>query len=164
MKTKKRNKKGITLVEMLLYIALFGMIFLSIFRFYFFVNESTQNAEELNEVIKSAIFINEHFATTFYESTDIDVVNSTFDADNGVLSLIKNGDVYTYSIVGGKIQFNRSGQVSDLTNSGVVVDKLRFERVNDGDGQPTGAKVSVQITSAKNSSQYRNYETVYILE
>lgn len=65
MQKMVKNLRGITLIEVVLYLALFGMFFLVMVQFFFFIGDSNQLSGESMKIDRTMIYLSQHFEDTF---------------------------------------------------------------------------------------------------
>ena len=87
--------KGMSLIETIIYLALFGLIFATITQFSLSIAEANRNAEYKNAIEKNIIFIDEVISKSFEQSDAIDVNNSFFEQTNGKLKLTNSANATT---------------------------------------------------------------------
>lgn len=124
-----KTKKAITLVEILLYLALFGGIFLAIMQFYLGVTRANQYSNEEISLFNDMIFLQSHLETTANQKLSVDTDLSTLNTDSSVLSLITPSGSIQYYLQAGNIFVNRDAQVTQLNSENTVITKFRVESV-----------------------------------
>jgi Tfp pilus assembly protein FimT len=155
---------GLTLIEILIYLALFAIIFSSIMQFTLSVAEANQTAEFKNEIERATIFVNEHLNLTFRSITQIDTNNSFFSQNDGKLKLTKLPASYTYSLTNGRLTFNNNGTSVYLTNPNVSVDQFYLERVLAPDSSIVGVRITMNIKAVKKPNLNKTIQTYYSLK
>jgi hypothetical protein len=158
-----KTRKGLTIVETLIYMALFSILFTTILGYVIFISQSNANATTRLGLQKQIIFLSEHIASTFKESSSIDILNSTFNSDTGKIRFIEGSSYLEYSITSEKIKVNIGGVNTFLTDSTAKVDIFRVERVNSESGSIIGARVKILLSDKKNASQHSTLETMYTI-
>ncbi len=149
----KGNTKGITLLEMLIYLGLFTIIFTTIVTFVLTVAQANQLANRRKGIEKTLIFVNEHLADSFTKVNSVDTANSTFLNNTGVLRLLPSTGYLEYKVVNGKLNFtNASGISNDITTNEFTVNKFYLEEVKNTAGTTVGVKLTFQITSVNNNT------------
>lgn len=81
-----KNAKGMTLVEVVLYLALFGMFFMVMVQFFFFLGDNNQLSGESLKIDRSIIFMSQHLENTFQRGISIEE-SSVLGDDFGQLVL-----------------------------------------------------------------------------
>lgn len=155
---KIKKLKGITLVETLVYLVLFGLIFTSIMQYIFTVGDNNQKADFRKELEKETILINQHINDTFLQGTYIEAANTAFINNNGKIRVVNAiGQTIDYYLNNNRLIVNRNGITSYLTGQDFYVNKFYIEQIQKtGSSTVTGAKITFEIwaikmTSAKNS-------------
>ncbi len=158
------KNRGVTLVEMLVYLALFGLIFLSIIEFALTISEGNRVAGRRMEIEKTVIFATQHLEDTFGKAVSIDEVNSTFDSAAGKLRLNLDAGYAEYNIASGRLNFDNSGETNFLSSSDYVIDQFYLERILRRNGTLQGVRLTLQISSVKDVSVTTTVITSYTLK
>lgn len=161
---KSSKNGGVTLVEVLVYLALFGLIFVSIIEFAISISQSNRVAGKRTEIEKSVITVTQHFSDTVPDGISIDDLNSVYDDDNGVLRVILDPGYVEYRIENGRVVVDRDGILNYLTNPEYYVNKLRFEKILSRSGVTTGVRLTFMISSSNDSSVTTTIITSYMLK
>lgn len=155
-------KKGFTLIESLVYIAIFAVVFTVIVQFSLNLRENNQVAGLRKELGDLIITVDSSMNESFSESGSIDEVGSVFNNDNGVISLnLIDGSNVKYSLNSGKIQIERNGVVNYLTTADFNCTKLYAEQILDPD--LAGVRLTVKCTSIKRPQVQSEFTTNYLL-
>ncbi len=157
----KEIKFGMTLVESVTYIGIFGIVFLSIIQFVLAINTYNLSAAQKGELERSKIYLLEHLQDSFRKSTSVDTVNSTFANNAGKLRLLPSSGYYEYYLNGTVLTFSQSGSTFPLTPSNVQVTKLYFEKVNTVSGTTIGTRITIDLKSTKSSNATSTIQTMY---
>lgn len=161
LKTKKL--KAITLVEQLLYLGLFGLIFVVIIEFSIDVTNNNIAARYRNHLERSNVFVYEHFEDSFFKASTIDINNSTFVNNNGKIRLLNSAIYYEYRIQNGRLIFSNNGVENYITPPDIVLDKLYFTQVYAPDDSLIGSKVEIIFRNSKQNNITKNFETLFEL-
>lgn len=152
MRNSVKEEQGVTLIETVVYLALFGLIFLSTMNFVLTVSENNRKAESRMYTQRGILFVQEHMTETVRSAWIINEENSVFDSDNGVLALNTVDGVTSYQIVSGRLHYNCNGRSVPVTNVRVVVSRLYFERILDPSDNVVGVRVTMDVESTKGDS------------
>lgn len=163
MRIKKKKVQGVTLIETLIYMALFAFIFYALLGFVSFVSSNNVKAERQIEVDRSIIFLTEHFQLNFRRATSIDTTISVFDQNNGSLVLKENTNTITYQVTADRLQIIDNGQTNYLTNSNEIVEKFYIERVMTSKGTTEGAKINIVMRNKADMKIQSELKTLYTL-
>lgn len=158
-----KKQEGVTLSETLVYLAIFGMVFLGIFQFMFYVSENNQRADERNELQKSMILVDEHMIDSFERTVSIDEANSTFQNDSGVLRLTVNGSFVEYRIQNGRLVFIDGAATTAISSDMFNFTKFNVDRILDNQDELKGVKVQFTIASPQISGTTRSFESSYLI-
>ncbi|MFA7245255.1 MAG: type II secretion system protein [Candidatus Magasanikbacteria bacterium] len=133
------NKRGFTLIETLIYVAIIGLVSSGLMKFSMSITSARNKTYVIQEVhanVRDAVvFINKKIQ----EANGINLGSSTFDTDPGVLSLSmsdnsKNPTIISLDEDNGKLQVVEG--LSDpifITTEEVLVNNLQFSNVSTGD-------------------------------
>ncbi len=159
------NKRipAITLVETIIYLAIFGVVFGSILQFMITVNEQNYRAEFKTNLGKSVLHMTEHFNDSIDLATDIEIASSTFASDNGVLRLNYSGGTMRYSLNGGRLYFERNAEVFFLTPPRFAIDQFFLEEVHDDDANLIGVRMTMHIYSRDDQTAEETIVTSFFL-
>lgn len=153
MNNKMKRYKAITLLETIIYLALFAVIFVAIIQFYFMMARNNRVAQERVEMHKIILFVNQHFSESFEEASSIDLDNSVFHNDNGVLRILTDGEYLEYSLSSSRIIVDNNGDINYLTPESFGVLSFRFEEILDSEDNNVGIRVVILFQS-------KNYENI----
>lgn len=81
------NKRGFTLLEILLYLAMSGIILFAIMSFSLQIIDLNKKNSDMQEIQTGMDFVNNKLALTIQSASSIDEINSIFGNDIGKLSL-----------------------------------------------------------------------------
>jgi hypothetical protein len=161
----KNNLNAITLVESVLYLALFGIFFVIVIQFAFSIGQQNTKSELDNTLNRGIIFINEHLNDDFINALSEDSALSTFGNDNGVLRLNMPASKYAqYSISSGRLQFSDNGTTYFLTPLELTVNQFLLTRINNAAGTSVGAQLTLTMSSTKYTEITDTYSTSYVLK
>lgn len=163
---KDQKYKGITLIEVLVYLGLFALIFIGVVQFLIAVADNNTYSQNRIEVSRYKLYLFEHIEEGVEWASEIDGVNSTFSSDNGVLALkdttIVPDGLLTYSLNSGRIEVNRDGVVTPISPANMTVTKLRFEELQNNQGDIVGITATMDF-SLNNASASDNITHTYRL-
>lgn len=155
--------RGITLVETIVYLAIFGVVFGAILQFMISVNEQNYRAEFKTNLGKGVMFMTEHINDSMGLATDIEVPSSTFLSDNGVLRLNYSGGFMRYSLNGGRLYFERNAETYFVTAPRFAIDQLYFEQVLDEDLNLIGVRMTMHVYSRDDGTAEETIITSFFL-
>ncbi len=138
-------EKGVSLIETILYLALFAIIFTSVVSFMLAVSENNRIAKARNRVESSMIFVTEHISESFDLATSIDVDETVFEDSSGVLTLVTPSGLVEYSVDSGRLMYNSGGSSTPLTIPDIVVTNCYLEQVLDKTSEVVGIRITFGI-------------------
>ncbi len=155
--------KAFTLIETILYLALFNVIFFSVITWAISLSQSNRNAEFKNAVEKNAIFITEHLNDTFQKGLTIDSVNSTFDDADGKIRITSATGYLEYRRNGNLFTVTNGTSIYSLSDAFVQVTNFRVEPVIVQPNTYVGAKITITITAEKFPTLTKTITSYYAL-
>lgn len=137
--------KGITLIELVLYLALFALIILVMVQFFVFVVNKNVNAQNRLELSKNMVFIYQHMESTNDNPFTIDEVNTVVDPTAGKLSIIQDGVSVTYQVIDGRLNYIKNGNIL-LTIPEVLVGSFGVDTIVNSEGDVISARVTMSLS------------------
>jgi hypothetical protein len=148
------SSTGMTLIETVLYIALFGIIFYSMVQFALSVSENDRDARSRNEVYRGLLFVTEHIEEALDSVDGIDVSGSVFDSNSGVLALQRGGVAAAqYQLLDTRLAYIESGTTYYITPTELAVKKFYLQRINDKVGNAVGVRIECTLRDEKSDVQ-----------
>ena len=146
MRNRLKKYRGITLIESVLYLGLFAITFTTIMQFYFSTGNSNIRSAENFRIQRTRIYLVEHLDTTFEEAVSVDVANSTFDDDDGVVRLNVGAGYVQYQINSdGQIEVTDGTNTDPLTPPSLNVSKFRIDRSTSGTSSLDFLEFSIDV-------------------
>lgn len=151
----RRNKKGFSLLETIIYVLLMGVIFSAIALFLLHITIARAKTNVISEVLSAAHLIEERLSEAIRHADSIRVADSIFGTDPGVLSLnmvdaSREPTVFSLSADNGQFQVAEAGGATfALTPSNVQVTNLVFTNLT---GTNDVGIIQVQFTLEITSS------------
>lgn len=150
--SKTRKFNAVTLLESIIYLALFGAIFLVIIQFAFSIGDTNKTSDLSNEIHRASIFLQEHLFESFKTALAIDTAMSQFEDDKGVLRLTTPTGFIEYTTSNGILSVNRDNVVSPITNANLNVERFNITRINDSEGNAVAAEIEIRISATKDDN------------
>jgi|SRR3989344_590171 len=149
---KTDKNYGFTIIEFIIYIALFAFVMLFLVQFLIGILESQVQTKAREEVINNAVSAINRIDFEVRHSARVYDPTSVFSSDNGQLSLatrkdpgIEETETYVDIFLNDEGRLCTKREVSGIvcfTSEQVVVTALRFEKV---EADPEGAKVTITL-------------------
>jgi hypothetical protein len=153
--------KAFTLIETILYLALFNVIFFSVITWAISLSQSNRNAEYKNAVEKNAIFVSEHLNDSFRRGLSIDNANSTFNDPNGKVRVVFETGYFEYYRSNNVLKVTAGAATHDLTDKFVLVTETHISPVLNDLGVAIGAKIRVTLVAEKYPTITKTIESYY---
>lgn len=145
-----KTKKAITLVEILIYLALFGVVFTIIVQFYIGVTQTNKYAEDEIDISNDILFIQSHLASSEFEAVSINETESIMGDDIGSVRFTFDSGYVDYYLQNGNLLVDRDGNVTQLSNNTLTVNQFRIDPIRI-EGSIVSAIISLQLESNVNS-------------
>jgi len=163
-----KNKKGMTLIELMIYLMLFSIVILSVVKFG--LSSIEWNIRSVNRAVmeEEIVSINRSLSEAFTNALSVDegVGKTIYTNNDGKLVLNMNSATtpFTFTKTGTNITLARgAGTATNITGNKVNVTKFYLEKILDTVSNTTiGIRVSVTIVSAGNTSFTRDFVTSYL--
>lgn len=157
-----KNYAAMTILEIVIYMAVFSLVFLSIIGFLFSFEDGIVDAQQRFQVTIYEQFLSDHITNSIRKSDSVNLAQSTLDNDTGVLQIVYDEnptDIEAkYELINGVVYYNEIGNDPvEITPASMDVSKLRFIRINDDEGNVIGVRVEGEYT-------YDNLEKDYAIE
>lgn len=159
-----KKLKAITIFEVLIYLALFGILFMSIVQFVIAVRDSNLMAETRSELEKASIYTMNHLNSNFALANDINSSESIFENDIGKIRLTLTGKFAEYYITDGVLYFNDNGTVHNITNPDYYFNRFNLEEIENNDAELKGIRCIIEIVSIKDATVKKVITTSFILK
>jgi hypothetical protein len=154
-------------VESVVYLGLFAIIFLVVMQYFFSISAQNEYAESSIETEKSVIFLSDHISNTFGEIHSIDASSSQFNLDDGLLVLFTDDTLTTtvsYEIESDRIRFtDEASQQSYISDRNNEVTQFLIEQILNSEDELVGVRVTT-VFDSKNINYQREFTTSYIIE
>ena len=158
------KRKSFTLIEVVIYLAIFGIIFGSILFFALSYNTNIDNAVSLQKMNHFTSYVSNHISDSFKTAISIDFSNSVFDIDNGKLSILKSGGYLDYYLTSNNLIFDNNGSKTTLNNPDVQIEKFIIRRILSKNGTIKGVKVEMGVYYSKKTDLKMNMEEIYVIK
>ncbi len=164
-----KNKKGMTLIELIIYLMIFSIVILSVAQFG--ISSVEWNKRSVNRAVmeEEIVSINRSLSEAFTNALTVDegVGKTIYTDNNGKLVLNMNSATtpFTFTKTGSNITLARGGgATTNITGNKINVTKFYLEKILDTISNTTiGVRVSVTIVSAGNTSFTRDFVSSYLL-
>lgn len=164
LKTVLGNSSGMTLIEMIVYVALFGMIFATIVLFATTISNYNQDARDMTTNGKQILFIDEHLADSIKQSSSINEDTSVWKQDNGDLQLLGINDTYRYVVENGSLVFYRNSDRHLLTYPNIRVSRFYLEDIRDEENAIIGVRLEISVFIKGNNDESLTRQALYLLK
>lgn len=141
--------KAFTLIETILYLALFNVIFFAVITWAIALGQSNKIAEYKNALEKNSILVTEHLSDTFKKGVTVDPVNSIFDNADGKVRVTFTSGFLEYSRVGNVFTVTDGTTSYGLTDKFVNVTNFTVSPIIIPPSEIVGARISMTISGVK---------------
>lgn len=131
---KGLRQKGATLIEILLYFAIIGVVLLAAMSFSLQVIDLTKRSDSFHEIQSNINLISERIVSTIQQADSVDDAGSIFDNDAGTLSLnvTPSGKSPTRFYIAEDTVYMKEGSTAEvkLSSDLVTCNQLRFRKIS----------------------------------
>ena len=158
------RKRGFTVIEILIYLAMLAMLLGVLITILFGIVNTYQKIEVERDLQVNGAVVMERMLREIRGAVAVDTVNSVLDSSPGVLSLDSLDSVgdpvdIEFSIVSGAISLSRGGVViGDLTTDDIAIDSFIVRHI-DGTNSD-GVKIELTLTSS--NGDFSDTQNFYI--
>lgn len=157
-----RYQQGVTLVEVIMYIAFFALFFIVLIQFYFFLNNQTTQAQVSLILDRNQIFLDQHLSESFESSQNIDLTNTNATLPNPIIELLnQDGTTQIYNFSDNNLTYtNNSDETSDMLARSIAINMNSIEYIQSPQGEVIGISLNFDLIyndTSRNLSQ--NYFT-----
>lgn len=162
-----QNKKGYSIIEMLVYLALFAAISIVVINAYITIFGSFTTTRVNRDLLESGSTTMERISREIRQAKNIDVVNSTLSSSPGVLQLNSTdsggvAQVIKFSVTSGALNIYKDGTlVGNLLGQNVSVTSLIFRRITTTNGE--AIKIELTLQSVQNNNRSENFYDTIVL-
>lgn len=143
------SKKGFTLVEMLVYLAVLIILAGGALTLVFLLGEQFAQLRTDQLVTKSAQATLENMLYTVRTSDTVSLAYTTLQTNPGALYLIQGTTTHQYALVGGRVVYTKNAIAQGpLTSDRVRVDELRFFAYDNANTQMVRIELSLTAVLA----------------
>lgn len=153
--------RAFTLIETILYLALFNVIFFSIITWAIAITQNNRSAEYKNAIEKNAIFISEHLQDSFRKGLTIDEANSIFNDTNGKVRVNFTSGYFEYSRNGGMLQGTNGTSTFELIDKFVQITDFNVSPVIVQPNTIVGARITISLSAVKYPNLTKTIESYY---
>jgi len=160
--TLRHNLKAVTLIEIILYLALFGVIFTSILSFASNVDDVNQFTKSNYNFDKQIVFFDQHLKNSFNQTMGIDASGSVFNSDNGMIILNTSTSTITYRLENSRIIVSAAAANDFISQVDVDINKFYIEPITMG-SEETIKGVRILLEMSKDNAK-RSISASYIVQ
>lgn len=155
---KRHVTKGYSLLELLIYIALFTLISVVLIRSLVIMMRTYASSQANRRLQNNGDVIMERISR---EARDADSLSGTFSTNPGTLTLTGNGATVSFAVVNGAIQVDDGGTVGVLSTDAVAVTNLVFRKIQTPHGE--GIKTELTLTTTNSTIKSASFYSSVLL-
>lgn len=146
---KLKKKNAFTLLELVVYMGVFSIVFIVVVQFGFNVAEANKAASSTLEIERTTTLISQHFTETFKDYNEIDQILSDVSNDER-MRFINNTSYIEYRIENSRFLVERDGVENFLTKIDFAIQNLDFEYIFNQDlSEIIGLSIDYRVQSNK---------------
>lgn len=166
MKNNKQN--GYSLVEIVVYLAIFTSLSVLVINSFIVVASSFSTTRTNRDLLESGSTSIERIAREIRQATSVDIVNSTLGSSPGVLQLNSvdssgNTVLIKFSVSNGALNLYEAGTlVGNILGQNITVNSLIFRRISTTNGEAVKIEMRLTDSTSKNSESANFYDTIIL--
>ena len=164
-----RQKSGLSLIEVVIYVAILGFILVLVFDTVLAVSRAVTEVRMEKKIVTSGTLVLERLSREVRDSTDIVADSSIFDVDAGQLTTRREDPIGTFTPVTfalashDRLRLTKGATSELLTPASVRVSKLLFRSISTPNGE--GVKVELELSATTSATTtYKFYSTIILRE
>lgn len=158
-----KNNEGYSLVEMVIYIALLAILMIVVVHAVLSIITSYRNIKAVRDLESTAILSMDRMTRTIRNGTRIDMANSTFGANPGILTIDTGTTTDKFYVSGGELQLDENGAyLGRLSLGDTTIKNLIFRLISTSTSE--AVKIELEITSGTGSfsQDFKFYDTAIV--
>jgi Tfp pilus assembly protein PilW len=164
----KKKNKGYSIFEVIIYLAIFTVMSVAVINSFILVFSSFANTRSNRDLLESGSTVMERMTREIRQAKGVDVGNSTFSSNPGVLQLNSTDDTGTdilvkFSVSSGALNLYQSGVlVGNLVGQKILVTNLIFRKITTSVGEAIKIEMTLQDTGSKDNKTANFYDTIIL--
>lgn len=131
----KKNNRGSTLVEMLIYMGIFSILLVVFLQIFSMTLDSQKESQNTSSIAQDGKFIIARLSYDIPEAQTI--VSPTLGGQDSILQLTKGSDTYTYGITNNNLTLTTGSEIDRLNSANTTVSNISFKRLGNSGGKNT---------------------------
>ena len=164
----KQRNKGYSLIEMIVYLAIFTSVSVLVINSFIIVLGSFSATRTNRDLLESGAVVVERIAREIRQAESVDVANSTLGSSPGALQLNSNNSggtpvIIEFRIVNGALNLYEDDLlVGNLLGQNISVTSLIFRRISTTNGEGVKIELTLQDSISKNLQTASFYNTIIL--
>lgn len=164
----KHKNKGYSLIEMIVYLAIFTSVSVLVINSFITVLGSFSATRTNRDLLESGAVVIERITREIRQAESIDTINSVFNSSPGALqlnSIDSGGSQMTikFSVTNGAINLYEGGTlVGNLLGQNITATSLVFRRITTTNGEGVKIELTLQDNISKNLQTANFYNTIIL--
>jgi type II secretion system protein J len=162
------KKNGYSLVEMIVYLAIFSIVSIAVINSFIVVMSSFSVTRTNRDLLESGSSAMERISREIRQAVNIDIANSTLGTSTGILQLNSTdsgGDpvIIKFSVTNGALNIYQGGVLTgSLLGQNIIVTNLIFRRIDTTLGEAVKVEMSLQDINSKTLRIEKFYSTIIL--
>lgn len=165
---KMKNKKGYSIIEILVYLAIFTAVSILVINSFIVILSSFNTTNMNRKLLESGSVVMERMSREIRQASTVDIVNSTLGSSPGVLQLNStdgsdNPMVMKFAVVGQALNIYRDGDsLGNLLDQNVSVTSLIFRRISTTNSEAVKIEMTLFYSKGQISKSVNFYDTIIL--
>lgn len=162
---RKSLKRGVSIIEIIIYLALFTAISIVVINSFIIVISTFSTIRVNHDLINAGSNSMERISREIRQAKNIDIINSTFDSNSSILKL-NDRDGISYVVIdkdGNGLRISKNGiTIGNLLADNVTLNKLIFTRISTSNTEGVKIEMEVEDTNSKTERIEKFYNTIIL--
>ena len=149
-----RSQRGVTIVELLLYMGLLSILIVILVDIFVSILDVQTESESFSSVTQDGRFLTSRLVNDIHNARNI-LVPATNGSQSATMQMVIGGITYSYAVTNGNLVLTNNFGTDVLNGYNTTVSNLLFKRYGNTNGKPT---VQITFTLTGNTLQHKGVE------
>lgn len=152
--------KAITLIETIVYVAIFSMFMLTMMQFLISIQVNQDKVYKELELEMNRIFLTNHLEKTLRYNFNLEENTSVFDENNSIGVFANNQEELIYRKEEGELVLQKNLNTTKLTNSKALIQSFNLTPIRTEGNEITAIRINIDLAHRDNNRVTNNFSTL----
>lgn len=157
------DESGMTLIEVLVYVALFGLIFVTILQYAATMVQFNATARQRTVADKHVLFLEEHIRDTVRKATGIEESESVFNQGVSSIQFSSDEGILWYHVTNGILNFYDGVDAESITDPDCQITRFYLEPIRNAGDELIGFRAEISVMTRSDRPETRKLSSTYLL-